>query len=42
MNFREYFSHIETTIKDCPIIADISIKFDEYNFMIPTTGRVHR
>jgi hypothetical protein len=34
MNFREYFSHIETIIKDCPIIADISINFDEIEIQV--------
>ncbi len=34
MNFREYFSHIETIIKDCPIIAQFSISFDEIDVQI--------
>jgi len=29
MNFREYCSHIEAIIKDCPIIAHFSINIDE-------------
>lgn len=29
MNFREYYSHIEAIIKDCPIISHFSINVDE-------------
>jgi hypothetical protein len=34
MNIREYYSQIETTIKDCPIITHFSIEFDEIDLHI--------
>ena len=29
MNAREYYSQIETTINDCPIVTHFSTEFDE-------------
>jgi len=29
MKFREYYSHIEEIIKECPIVTHFSIDFDE-------------
>lgn len=29
MNFREYYSQIESVIKDCPVVSRFSITFDE-------------
>jgi hypothetical protein len=34
MNFREYYSQIESIIKDCPFVTHFSITFDEIDIYI--------